>query len=387
MSGPVVYVIGSLGRGGAELQLLMLMRGLSGTEFQPVLFVLEEGGPLHDDLVAAGIPVIGGRYDSRAPKLVKVAQLLRAFNRLFSLLRRSSAQVVHGFLPLANFFAAVAGRLAGTPLVVTSRRALNTHQARVPGWRYADQLASRLSDVVTANACAVRDDTLLREGGDPGKVRVIYNGLYAERFASAARCRDLYRNNLGIRKDEIVLIAVANLIPYKGHAEIIDALSLISPREHLRLLVVGEDRGIGGQLKERASEKRVDSMIEWLGPRRDIPELLAAADVYISASHEEGFSNSLLEALAAGKAIVATRVGGNPEMLQGGQLGILVQARDAVALAAGIETLLRNPELRCTLGALAAAEAVRCYRPERMVKQYLSLYRAQDTTEGAEERS
>lgn len=383
----MVYVIGSLGRGGAELQLLMLMRGLSETEFDPVLFVLEENGPLREEVVAAGIPIIGGRYDSRAPRLLKIVQLLRAFVRLFGLLRSSSAQVVHGFLPLANFFAAVTGRLAGTRLIVTSRRALNTHQVRVPGWRYADRLSSQLSDIVTANAIAVRDDTLRREGGDPEKFRVIYNGLLAERFAAAAIRRDLHRRSLGMDKGETVLIVVANLIPYKGHADIVDALSLLPPRYRLRLLMVGEDRGIGDALRQRAREKHVDSIVEWLGPRNDIPELLAAADLYVSASHEEGFSNSLLEALASGKAIVATRVGGNPEMLRGGELGILVEPRNPAGLAAGIEALLRDTALRDRLGALAAADAARRYAPERMIDQYMSLYRAQGAHDTAEVRS
>lgn len=387
MSVRVVYVIGSMGRGGAELQLLMLMRGLSGTEFEPVLFVLEESGPLHAEIVAAGIPIVGGKYDSRAPRLLKVAQLVRAYWRLFRLLRTSSAQVVHGFLPLANFFAAVAGRLAGTRLIVTSRRALNTHQMRVPGWRYADKLASRLSDVVTANAQAVRDDTLLREGGKPEKFRVIHNGLVADRFAAAGVRRDLHRRALGIEEDEIVLIVVANLIPYKGHAEIIDALSILPAEHRIRLLLVGEDRGIGRALAQRAREKRVDSIIDWLGPRTDIPELLAAADVYVSASHEEGFSNSLLEALAAGKAAVATRVGGNPEMLRGGELGVLVDPKDPAALASGLETLVRDPELRMKLGKLAAADAAQRYTPQRMIAQYLSLYRARGAREPAEARS
>lgn len=384
MSVRVVYVVGSMGRGGAELQLLMLMRGLTGTEFEPVLFVLEENGPLQTDIEAAGIPIIGGKYDSRSPRLLKIAQLLRAQWRLYRLLRTSSARVVHGFLPLANFLAAVAGRLASTRLVVTSRRALNTHQVRIPGWRYADQIASRLSDIVTANAQAVRDDTLLREGGDPEKFRVIHNGLLADRFASAALRRDLHRRSLGIEEGEIVLIVVANLIRYKGHAEIIDALSVLSSVHRLRLLLVGEDRGVGRALAQRAREKRVESFIEWLGPRSDIPELLAAADLYVSASHEEGFSNSLLEALAAGKAVVATRVGGNPEMLRDGELGILVEPQDPAALASGIEALLRDPARRAKLGALAAADAAQRYTPQRMIDQYLSLYRAQGAREPEE---
>ncbi len=372
----ILFVIGSLGCGGAESQLLMLMRGLAGHGHVPQLFVLDADGPLRVEVEAAGIPVIDGGYRSRDVKLCRGFQLLRALWRLWRHLRCTRPEVIHGFLPLTNLFAAIAGRLAATPLIVTSRRALNFHQDRVPGWRYLDRLSCRLSHVVTANSEAVRADTLLREGGDPAKIRVIYNGLDAMRFQQAAPRRQTVRQSLGLDATHVVMIIVANLIPYKGHADLLQATARLLPQfPELRLLVVGQDRGIGDQLRAQARMLGVAQAVQWLGLRQDVPGLLAAADIYISASYEEGFSNALLEALAAGKAVVATHVGGTPEMLEQGELGILVEAGDIDGLAKALRGLLADPLRRAQLGRLAAAKVAQRYDIERMVEQYVVLYR------------
>jgi len=375
--GKIVYVIGSLGRGGAETQLLMLMRGLKDSEFASLLFVLERQGDLREEVEAAGIPITDGGYDSLASRLMKPPLLARALFRLWRLLRRQHPDVVHGVLPLTNLFAAVAGRLAAVPLVITSRRALNTHQDRVPGWRYADMLSARLSDLIVANSMAVKEDTVRREGGGSDKIKVIHNGIDAQHLRAAADSRERARASLGLGPLDLVLIVVANLIPYKGHAELLDALARLLPRHpRLRLLVVGEDRGIGGTLREQADLLGVSSSVKWLGLRRDIPALLAAADIYISASHEEGFSNALLEAMAAGKPVVATRVGGNVEMLDEGTLGLLAAPGNPSALADAIERLLQDPKMRAGLGARAARQVAATYSPGRMRDHYLEIYRS-----------
>ncbi len=141
----IVYVIGPLGRGGAEQQTLLLMSAMMERGVDVRLFVLQGRGDLHDELEEMGIESIDGGYDPGASRPGKVFALLRATWRLWRYLRRERPVVIHGVLPLTNLLAAVLGRLAGTPRVITSRRALNTHQERVPGWRYADMISTWLS--------------------------------------------------------------------------------------------------------------------------------------------------------------------------------------------------------------------------------------------------
>lgn len=372
----IIFVIGSLGCGGAEKQLLMLMKGLENTEFSPGLFVLEPQGALKEEVDKAGIPVYDGGYDSTVLKPLKFVLLLRALWRLWWLLKSQHASIVHGFLPITNLLAVLAGRLGSTPLIVTSRRALNTHQDQTILKRYMDRLTSRLSHVITVNSVAVLEDTLRREGGIKSKFTVIYNGINVERYVDARKQREVVRSSFGLKPDQLVLIIVANLIPYKGHAELLEALAMLLPAfPETCLFVVGEDRGIGPQLKNQAERMGVDKSIQWLGLRNDIPELLAAADIYVCASHEEGFSNSLLEALAAGKAVVATRVGGNPEMLDNGKFGVLADTNDARGLFVAIESLADDSRRRDDLGEQAARTIATRYDPGLMVEAYLKLYR------------
>jgi glycosyltransferase involved in cell wall biosynthesis len=371
----IVFVIGSLGRGGAETQLLMLMRGLISKDIKPQLFVLEANGSLREEIEKYGVEIIDGGYDSSSCTSIKILLLISAFWRLWLLLRTSRPEIVHGFLPLTNIFTAVAGKLAVIPFVITSRRALNKHQDRNPGWRYVDKLSTYLSDIVTANAIAVRDDTIYRENSNPDKFRVIYNGIEAKSIADALPHREKVRKALGLEANQMVIIIVANLIPYKGYTELLAAFSqLRTNNNEIRLLIVGQDRGIGDSLRNQASRLGIDGAVQWLGLRSDIPELLAASDIYVCASYEEGFSNSLLEAMAAGKPVVATRVGGNPEMLEEGKLGVLVEKNNASDLAKGIEKLLVDTDKRLHFGGLAAKVVAEKYSEERMIDSYLKLY-------------
>lgn len=372
----ILFVIGTLGKGGAETQLLMLMRELKeNAALRPEVFVLEAQGVLLPEVQALGIKIHDGGYSSVGSKSRRVLLLLRAFLRLWWLLISLRPCVVNGFLPLANFMSAVAGRLAFIQRIVTSRRALNTHQDRYPIWRIADKLSARLSHVVTANAHAVKNDTLIREGGRADKIKVIPNGVDPHRFELPKATRANVRLSLGFNETHLVLVIVANLIVYKGHRELIEALAkLKSSFSNMRLLVVGEDRGIGEDLQKLSRKLDVADQIQWLGLRHDIPELLAASDIYVSASHEEGFSNSLLEALVAGKAAVATNVGGNPEMLEFGRLGVLVPSKSSWELAEGIRLLATNEDRRLELGRKAMSIMAAKYGSDQMCARFVAEY-------------
>ena len=248
----IAYVIGSLGRGGAEQQTLLLMSAMMERGVDVRLFVFQGRGDLHDELEEMGIESIDGGYDPGASRPGKVFALLRATWRLWRYLRRERPVVIHGVLPLTNLLAAVLGRLAGTPRVITSRRALNTHQERVPGWRYADMISTWLSHRVVANSEAVKRDTLAREGGKGEKIHVIHNGIDIVRFRVAPGTRERLRESLGLPAQAKGLLIVANLIPYKGHEDLLRALARLGDYPALRLLVAGEDRGIGACLKAEA---------------------------------------------------------------------------------------------------------------------------------------
>lgn len=371
----VLFVIGSLGIGGAETQMHMLMRELIKRGVVCELFVLDGNGPLRPSIEESGVVVHDGGYDSRAPRWQKIFQLCCIVFRLQRLARRQRPDVLHAYLPLTNLMGALAGRLAGVPLVVTSRRALGTHQDRHAFWKPFDRLANALSHRVTANSQAVVEDTVARDGVERTKLRLIYNGIDHMRFASVTGARDVMRQTLGLRADDVGMVVVGNLIPYKGHADLIRALpQVVSRFPTLRCFFVGEDRGIGSSLTHLGKELSVIDAVVFLGRRDDVVEVMAGMDIFVMPSHEEGFSNALLEAMLSGLPVVATDVGGNREALENGQLGYLVPPKDTEALFGAISGYLADRSTAAQVGARARTTAMGKYSVGAMVDAHVRLY-------------
>jgi glycosyltransferase involved in cell wall biosynthesis len=372
----VLFVIGSLGVGGAESQMAALMRGLADRDWRCELFALEPMGPLREVMESYGVVIHDGGYDCSGKRWRRVLQLVRALYRLISLSLRTKPDVLHAYLPLTNFLGALAGRMSGVGLVITSRRALGTHQDRHPLWKPFDRAANLLSHYVTANSRAVAADTIRRDGVDPKKLRLIFNGIDFEKFEKAAGKREMVRQAFGMGPADLGVVAVGNLISYKGHADLVSAWSdVVKAYPSARLFLVGEDRGIGDDLRRMAEELKISNQLALLGRRGDVAEVMAGMDVFVMPSHEEGFSNALLEAMASGLATVATEVGGNPEALEGGRLGILVPPRDPASLAAALKNLLANRGARLEFGEHAKRAVREKYTVAAMVDAHVALYR------------
>ncbi|MFP3543548.1 glycosyltransferase [Rhizobium sp. SIMBA_035] len=369
----IVYTIGSFMLGGAEAQLLMLATGMRRLGHEVHVFVISDVGPLRKSFIDAGISTHHGGCSLKGHRFARMARLVRAEFCLIELLRRLKPDVVHNFLPLTNLMGAVAGRLTGRPLVITSRRALGTHQDRVAFWKPMDRVANALSHVITANSRAVAEDVMRRDGADRSKIRVIYNGIdIPDVLPDLAQA---VRDELGIRPTSLAVICVANLIPYKGHREIIVAMKrVVCMFPDIRLILVGEDRGIGANLDYLVREMGIEGHVQRIGQRRDVSRLLSGMDVGILASHEEGFSNALLEMLGAGLPVIATRVGGNAEVLEGMPGCTLVEPNSPSEIeAALISTFTRIEDAR-------SEAAVRCstikmaYSKRAMLDEYGKLY-------------
>jgi glycosyltransferase involved in cell wall biosynthesis len=181
---------------------------------------------------------------------------------------------------------------------------------------------------------------------------------------------------LGLDEDAIVGVIVANLIPYKGHHDLIEGLSQVAPRlpAGFRILAIGRDQGLRAELEAFARAKGVARCIQFLGERYDVPSLLAAADFGLLTSREEGFSNVILEGMAAGLAMIVTDVGGNAEAVLHGETGFVVPPRDPKAIGDAILELARNPEQRKRFGAAARKRVEREFSIDKCVKAHADLY-------------
>jgi glycosyltransferase involved in cell wall biosynthesis len=271
--------------------------------------------------------------------------------------------------------ASFAGRILNVPMIITSKRGLGTHQDRNRGWRIFDMASFRFSHWVTVNSQAVGEDTIRRDRGNAAKIRLIYNGLNLEELTSTIAKKREIREALHLDPIHKIVITVANLIPYKGHSELLKTAAMVTKRfSNSIFLLVGEDRGIQKSLEQQAQELGIGSSIIFLGQRKDIPDLMAASDISVLSSHEEGFSNAILESMAAGLPVVATRVGGNPEAIIDGETGWLVPPKKPKELALKIMDLLNDPEKAKKWGEAGRRRVKQNFSHEKMVAEYIKLY-------------
>jgi glycosyltransferase involved in cell wall biosynthesis len=228
---------------------------------------------------------------------------------------------------------------------------------------------------VTVNSTAVRDDVISRDHIDPLKLDLIHNGIDTRPFEAASSMREKIRKDMGVKPSEAVVTVIANLIPYKGHFDFLRAASIVAEdMPSVLFWLVGENRGIQPDLEQMVFRLGIAGRTYFMGRRYDVPELLTASDLSVLPSHEEGFSNVILESMAAGLPVVATRVGGNPEAVVNGVTGWLVPPRSPEKLAVKMIDLLRDPEKAKRWGERGRERVKELFSIRKMVAEHLRLY-------------
>jgi glycosyltransferase involved in cell wall biosynthesis len=361
-----VIVINCLNSGGAERHLLATLPHLDPDRFAISLLSLHPGGFLKQAFIARRVRVIDG-------SLGFIHCLVRFAKEV-----HRSRPIVHCFLPEAYLLGSSIGIAAGATATIMSRRNRNHYQSRHPVASCVERLMHRHVDVLLGNSRAVVQD-LLSEGAPPHRVRLLYNGIEVDCFptghARMAR-RNALRAELGISDDMVVLTCVANLFPYKGHADLLDAFALLFPcsSEYTTLLLVGRDAGSRFALEAKVSRHGLSASVRFLGDREDVADLLAASDIGVLASHEEGFSNAVLEGMAASLPMVVTDVGGNAEAVIDGECGYVVPARNPAALALALGNLIGDADRRKAMGAAARRRVAAFFSLDICVAAYHALY-------------
>jgi len=296
------------------------------------------------------------------------------FVRLVRLLRRLGPVIVHSRNWTA-FDAIPAARLAGVPLIVHGEHGRDIVDPE--GRNHRRNRLRRLFAPLVDRMVTVSDDLrrwlVDRVRIPTRKVMTIHNGVDVRRFRpgepTAARAA------LGLPIDSLVVGTVGRLDPVKGQADLLRAFSRVRGHNRRAILVVVGDGPCRDELIALSASLGLAGHVHLLGERHDIPRILQALDTFVLPSIAEGISNTLLEAMASGLPVVATRVGGNPELVDDGVSGILVPPRDQEALAEAVGAYLRDPGLRALHGASARQRTVACFSLERMTSSYLALYR------------
>jgi len=355
--------------GGAEMHLSRVLPRLKRADLDVSLFTIARGGPLDAVLARGGVPVLG--IEERGGRALAS---LRTVLALRGEIARLKPDILHYFLPEPYLIgsAAAAGR---NPIKIMSRRSLSVYQGNHPMLAKLERLLHRTVAALIGNSSAVAAQ-LITESGAPEKVGIIHNGIEPPPPVDTA-ARAAHRRAVGIPADAFVIATIANLIPYKGHSDLLAGLGAVRARltGSWRLMLIGRDEGIGARLKRQAGELGIAGNILWLGERADAQDLIAAADIGVLPSHQEGFSNSLIEKMAYGLPVVATRIGGNIDAVADGATGRLVPVADPAALGEAIAALYEDAGLRARMGAAARLRVERLFSLEACVRRYLNLYR------------
>ena len=372
----VVYVIGRLCIGGAERQVVQTALSLNRDRFIPKVYCVSEGGPFRAPLEQQGIEVTV----SHSPALrTSLLTIFRRFLALYRYLRREQPDIVHCYLYTPSLYGGFAAKLAGNPVIITSRRGLGHFKDNKPHYQMLENIVNRFADGVLVNSHAVKDDVFKREALASDKVHMIHNGIDTHTFTPVEHADEYLlskKHELGISETAPVIGMIANFFAYKGYREFLLAASeVLRHFPQARFVCIGEDCGIQPELEQLCRELGIaQSCLFRLGQYQEIPELIRTFDIQVSASHEEGFSNAVLEGMASGKPIIATTVGGNPEAVQHNVTGVLIPPKDPAALSHAILSLLKNPELASTLGRNGRKWVEDHFSLEKMIDKLENLY-------------
>jgi glycosyltransferase involved in cell wall biosynthesis len=360
----IMRVITQLPVGGVERTLSRLLPKLKSDSFRVMVCCTDNRGELAQVLEEAGIPVSLIRLRSRWDP-VGICKLARQ-------MRREQIQVVHTHMYASSISGVVAAKLAKVPVIIANIHSLHEWHTKRRVW-IAAKLFSAVDRVVAVSDC-IRQDLLQKLELDPQKVVTIHNGIDLPRFDQSIDGTS-QRRQLGIGDDELVIGAIGRLVRFKGFNYLLEAARIINLQwPKFKLVIVG-----GGELKhglkQQAQELGIAEKVIFTGRQEDVFPFLAGFDIMVISSITEGLPIASLEAMAMGKAVVASRVGGIPEVVEDGVSGLLVPPRNPESLAQAVIDLLKKPELRKSMGQAGRARVEKLFSIQRVCEQTAKLYK------------
>ena len=370
----LLVVTESLGTGGTESHLIRLLPLLAQRGVDVAVFCMTERGSRASELERAGIKIFVARSHSgrhgtllRHPAYAAVAGF-----KLRALMRRIRPDIVQFYLPGPYLVGTPVALISRVPVKIMSRRSLSRYQRNWPAVARIERFLHGRMDAVTGNSRAVVKE-LSAEGVPENKLRLIYNGI----DISPGMDRGAARRALNLKDDALLGVMVANFIPYKGHHDLIEGLALVAKQIPVgwRVLLAGRDEGLRPELESLATKRGIAGNLLFLGERSDVPRLLAAADFGLLTSHEEGFSNVVLEGMAASLPMIVTDVGGNAEVVLDGGTGFVVPPSDPKAIGEAVLRLAHDRNLRKSLGDAGRKRVAEHFSMEACLNAHLELYR------------
>ena len=359
----VMHVLPSLEIGGMENGVVNLVNHLDFDRFESNICCLEGEGPMKNRLNSQQIKIfnmnVGSGIQYRLPL------------RLAKLFRQQKVDIVHTHNFDSGLYGVLGAKLAGTPVVVYGEHGsfLQNNFRR----NQLGRLVCKMTDHIVTMSADLEKRLKVQWCIPVDRASHIVNGIEFEKFSTSLNTNDL-KSELGINQKDYVIGTVGRLVPVKDYATLIDCFSLLKNRIQNVCLVFVGDGPLKRSLIDQAQKLDVINDIKFLGTRDDIPELLHIFDVFCLTSLTEGISNTILEAMAAGIPVIATNVGGTPEIIQPDITGILIPPKNKELLVNALERIIQDKELASKLGFQAQQWVQKERSLNRMVQEYSHLY-------------
>lgn len=362
----VAHVATRLSLAGMEAVIAHLMRGMSPSWYQSAIWCLEEGDVLGQELRAEGHDVVelGRRWRRDVALFVRIAALAR----------RKRIDILHCHDELSWFYGTIGARLGGVSRVLVTMHGRRSDISKRHLWE--QRFLARCSTAIVGVSSYLCQQIINEIGVAPRKVLTIRNGIPLEPYQPGLKQRHQAREALGLSEDAMAIGWVGRLAGVKNVDLLLEAAAearVMVPT--LRVVLIG-DGPCKARLVHKMAALGLENVVRFVGLRRDVAALLPGLDLYVCSSNYEGISLSILEAMAAARAVIATAVGGNCEIIRHNETGILVPQGDRQALARAIVELSQDTARRHWLGQQARSTVEEHYALERMVQNYAHLYQA-----------
>jgi sugar transferase (PEP-CTERM/EpsH1 system associated) len=362
-----MHVLDRLDLGGTEKALVKLIRASDPALFEHCICTLRGTAETAGEW-SAGVKVVNAGREGTAlqfnvPGLVKLMKAMRP-------------AVVHS-RNWGGIEAIVAARLAGVPVAVHSEHGyqLDMRSGLPLRQRVLRHFAYRMATGVATVTDELRHYHAAQAWWKPSRITVLYNGVDSNDFRPQPQVRDAVRQRLGVPRDALVVGSVGRLVSLKDFTTLLQAGRLLAGQmPTLYVVIVGAGPELSKLRSYVDSSEELSGRVLFPGALDNVQEVLNAMDIFVLPSLMEGMSNTLLEALAVGLPVIATRVGGNSEVVAEGQCGYLFTPQDAPGLASLLRTLLRDEKLRGQFGSAARERAVRYFSLDAMIGRYRDLY-------------
>jgi len=278
--------------------------------------------------------------------------------------RENGIQLLHTFDPPSSLWGVPAGRLLRIPVILSSQR--GARSLRGSGFRHFARLTDRIADGIVVNSLAVRDSLIREDGVPPGRIHLCYNGIDLDRFHARRAPRPA--------KGPVVIAFIGVLRREKDLGTLLEAVGRLHlPGSEIRLRLIGWGPE-SDALKQRSRALGIESICSFDPATGRVEDVLQSVDIFVLPSRSESLSNSLMEAMACGCAVIASRVGGNPELVEHGQSGLLFDTGDSAGLAAMLRSVIEDPLLRERLGRNAAESVRRRFSVTHSVEVMQRIY-------------